>query len=480
MHTMLFVLFLVRCLVEGKADGNSPRLPDSTPNQPSQDLPPFAPSPNNATSFPSSPLDPFQSSPNDALPFSSFPMDLFAASPNDAPAQDPFQSSLNDAPTFPSFSQDLFAASSNDAPQDPLQSSSIDDLLSQFFPADLLASSPNDAPPISSSLFDDTCDYTAPVQPFWKCGDSCIHEWGDCYCGISGQIESNQHCCIPPGSECFNVPGSKRCEQQGFCTEAASTSAKCSDGFVLPSSIPCNTTVASQKCPNTYSESLFLGNNVHYACPKMCIPEDDYCQGISWCGTDTAICGPELRCSKNKNASNLNSNLAPNHYYCDTENYKLNDHTFDKISRIDEQGFSQDGSALDIDETKFTSCYEGYGLDCGGNYFGASCFLYNQWCNKDSNSGEFFWSGICADGTNTDDWRLCSNPKVWENLICSGRRCTGNNMRCSTPWYTQESGKTGILEDEPEISDSCEDKSDQVLRPSLHQGRIQGFSWKVS
>ena len=66
MPTMLFVLFLVRCLVEGKADGNSPRLPPSTPNQPSQDLPPFAPSPNNATSFPSSPLDPFQSSPNDA------------------------------------------------------------------------------------------------------------------------------------------------------------------------------------------------------------------------------------------------------------------------------------------------------------------------------------------------------------------------------------------------------------------------------
>ena len=332
----------------------------------------------------------------------------------------PLESSPNDAPSFPS------------SPQDPF------------------ASSPNDVPPFSSSLAEDTCDYTQVKS--WKCGDSCIHQRGDCYCGISGQIESNQHCCIPPGSECFNVPGSKYCDQAYNCDEFESTSVVCSDGFALPSTIPCNTTVASQKCPNTYSESLFLGYYVHYACPKMCIPEVDYCQGISWCVTDTSICGPELRCSTISNARNLNSNVAPNHHYCDSGNSKHNDHTFDEINRFDEEEIGQDGSALDIDVTKFTPCSLGGlgGVNCDGLIF--PCILCIFWCNKGTDYTE-----VCADGTNTDDWRLCSNPKVWENVKCIGRRCTGNNMRCSTPWYTQPQ----VIE--TEISDSCEDKSDQVI-----------------
>ena len=317
--------------------------------------------------------------------------------------------------------------------------------------ADGLPQSQLELLPSSQATPEDSCDYIHG----WKCGDSCLGPFDDCSCGSSGPRRSpSLHCCTLPDSKCHKA-------------QSDSSIVVCSEGFMQPFSIPCNTTVASQRCYNSYKESLFIGPEVHYWCPGMCIPEEDMCQGISWCDSDVEICGPELRCSPPASWTSpstnfsLNSPLLPNHHYCGGQKLAFNNKKFDTINRNDEEGILRDdGSALDIDENEFLVCLQDdSGLDCGGKTSESSltCFPaspnFNFWCKKPGVDKNVLYSGICGNGMNTDDWRICSNPKVWAKVSCTGKRCLGNNMRCSRPWYTVVDGF---------FYDNCEDKSNQV------------------
>ena len=253
--------------------------------------------------------------------------------------------------------------------------------------------------PSSQATPEDSCDYIHDED--WKCGDSCLGWREDCSCGSSGTLRSagdkHQYCCTPPDSKCYKAP---------VFQQEDSSMVVCSEGFMLPFSIPCNTTLASQRCYNTYTESLFIGPEVHYWCPGMCIPGEDMCQGISWCDSDVEICGPELRCSPPNSFTlpstiiSLKSPLVPNHHYCGGQKLAYNNQIFDTINRNDEEAILRDdGSALDINENEFLVCgpYD-TGLDCSGEFSGTglTCLpsFPNFWCKKpDGVKNNVFFSG---------------------------------------------------------------------------------------
>ena len=137
---------------------------------------------------------------------------------------------------------------------------------------------PDFAPAPLLQPFKDTCNYT---DYFKRCGDACISLFANCYCGYDAEepVSSFQHCCISSDTKC--------------------TSGVCPDGIILPLSVACNkTTDRSLKCKNSYQDSQFLGIWSHYTCPNLCVPEEDMCQGVSWCDSDVEECGPQIRCSE--------------------------------------------------------------------------------------------------------------------------------------------------------------------------------------
>ena len=85
----------------------------------------------------------------------------------------------------------------------------------------------------SPSTPEDSCDYS---DGEWKCGDSCLGKYEGCSCGSSGTISyQEQHCCTPPDTKCYKAP----------VFQSDSSIVVCSEGFILPYSTPCNTSVAS-------------------------------------------------------------------------------------------------------------------------------------------------------------------------------------------------------------------------------------------
>ena len=95
---------------------------------------------------------------------------------------------------------------------------------------------------------------------------------------------------------------------------------------------------------------------------------------------------------------------------------------------------------------------------------GAKRWRSSGWCRGFNAASCNTTSGNIA----TNDPHLCQDPRVWENVPCRyidddtvhGLRCTGNNMRCVAPWYTQASGQPGP-------NTQCPDKSDQKFNCSL-------------
>ena len=189
--------------------------------------------------------------------------------------------------------------------------------------------------------YPDTCDYNAGRV---LCGDQCIDQYADCYCGsdtIQPYYDDDKYCC---GESCtLNKDGSGVCRQ----------------GWKLSMSSPCNTTM---RCYNSYQHSQHIGHQSHYTCPDTCVPWEAMCRGISHCEGDHQVCGPELRCPprylegsqwKKVRKLNISSSIITGHHFCLGDGI-INNFNFDAI----------DGSAplraapspQDLDITSFTRC----------------------------------------------------------------------------------------------------------------------------
>ena len=164
----------------------------------------------------------------------------------------------------------------------------------------------------------------------------------------------------------------------------------------------------------------------------------------------------------------LRSTLVTRHHFCIDER-KNDDGSYDSIDRSDEQDVESDQTALDSDIT-LTLCNGTTGAwdyAIAGVMCGSFCQPAEKWCRED-------YSVICDTGSGRivlNETRACNNPLLWKNIPCRfyddegavlsyGRRCRGQKMQCTYPWYTWGNGarheSAGIF-----VS-SCADKSDQA------------------
>ena len=213
---------------------------------------------------------------------------------------------------------------------------------------------------------------------------------------------------------------------------------------------------------------------------QRCLPEVWYdqdlrCQGVDWCDYDVKECGPTLTCADyDTPKTTLNSSLVPEHHYCreyDRVNeINLNEGEFNRLDRSDEtSAVSSEGTSYDIDINNFPACNDRYrdpGVRCGPDPVSDECVRSYNWCRGDA------WgsSDTCGpEKISPQDRRLCNHPAVWANTSCTyynngrvrwyGKRCTGTNQQCITPWYTVDDGNYR--------SEPCEDKSDQIFTRGL-------------
>ena len=314
--------------------------------------------------------------------------------------------------------------------------------------------------------YPDTCDYT---ESGWSvmCGNKCIERDNWCNCNGSDTdwfrpYVDNVHCCLEPGETC-----TRDSDYHG--------AVRCSEGKKLSISSTCNTTMGP-RCYNSYQHSQYIGKQSHYTCPDTCVPWEEMCLGLSWCEGDTQVCGPDLRCPpryedkyniwRNVTKLNISSSLVAGHNYC-IHDSKTNDGQFDSIDRSDETQVIAAQSPLDLDISSFTPCNDWNnhpGVKCG-----TDCKRSGDWCRD-------YGAVTCDTGSGnivTTDPTLCQDSRVWANVSCTdyladgtvgsyGLRCTGQNMRCVWPWYTDVYGKpsSGSVT-------QCPDKSDQVFNSSL-------------
>lgn len=306
----------------------------------------------------------------------------------------------------------------------------------------------------------DTCQYSSTRYHQERCGDKCLKDkyWStSCQCGSAriraGAGAGEEMCCIESGSTC---------SYQG-------ENVNCSQGKVIPRSSFCpNTFDKSLECYNTYQESEFIGYKSHYSCPQSCISVRKICRGINWCESDVKACGPHLRCPEWTNTNTtkygFNSSLVHNHHTCVIDE-EYNDNKFHSIDRWDETKIDSEGLSFEININKFSPCFEDDGTP--GARCGSDCKSSGGFCR-----GGLGLTTYSCDGMNTQDRRLCSNPLVWRNVSCEfhyssgevrnyGQRCTGRNMECYVPWYTDQDGWD---------QESCSDKSDQIFNKSLTCG----------
>ena len=153
-----------------------------------------------------------------------------------------------------------------------------------------------------------------------------------CQCGNETFSEDytkvTQRCCIPSNTTC-DSPG------------------VCSQGHVIPETAICENDNPSHWCFNAYQESEYISELSQYACPNMCIPVNDICQGIAYCDTDISECNTNLRCPPSSSKKSLLNR--PEHYYCD-RNIKENNRVFEAFDRSDETELMFDGR---LDHTHF-------------------------------------------------------------------------------------------------------------------------------
>ena len=101
---------------------------------------------------------------------------------------------------------------------------------------------------------------------------------------------------------------------------------------------------------------------------------------------------------------------------------------------------------------------------------GSECLKSSYWCHNLENENDV--NASKCDGVSRFDSRLCGNPLVFGDKLCSenvvgtpriqtyGQRCTGRNQDCIYPWYTYYSGRTSTTE-------TCLDKSAKIFNISF-------------
>ena len=136
-----------------------------------------------------------------------------------------------------------------------------------------------------------SCEYEATdghkniFGKYDECGDLCVYWQSHCICGNEkfNVHNSRQHCCI---------------QDNATCTAEKNGDVTCKNGYPLWFSQRCNNSDRRLQCHNSYQDNFRdgqIGIYSHYTCPHRCVPWQDMCQGINWCGSDFNECGPNLR-----------------------------------------------------------------------------------------------------------------------------------------------------------------------------------------
>ena len=300
------------------------------------------------------------------------------------------------------------------------------------------------------SQFEDTCPYDGFNG---RCGDKCAVF---CMCGdqdvTSGILlsEDDFRCCIPPTSNCSHG-------------ELGSIfNARCPEGEVRSISERCPPGTGPTACYNSYTHSEDIGSQSHYECPDSCVPLENICQGVSFCGHDVEECRDGLRCKPGYSKHKLNTELIEGHNYC--VNVRRNNGSYELLDRSDEdiiRSLSQNFSQL----TPCTTNKPPFnpGLVCGDE-----CLPSEEWCDGARPRD-------CGNGVTSTSADLCSNHTFWRNISCkflsenhnqflettTGVRCQGTNAgSCIYPAYTWE----GAYAVGGPFRTTCSDKSDSIFQ----------------
>ena len=265
------------------------------------------------------------------------------------------------------------------------------------------------APSNTAKLKSRDCNYTTESL----CGDSCIEQKQDCFCGetrlnILGQ---NEQC---------SVPISEDVQCSGF---------ECPQGKVLN----LKEVGKNGKCYNDYEDSYnkTLGPQAMFRCASgdQCVRVSSMCRGYSLCNdkSDLEQCNENLKCATNSWSNSTPHWLASGHHYCqyhDTDN----DGKFDDIGRNDETNFDVN-FAFGITLENIGECNSTKGLTAAFSC-GKECIQNYEWCRNDRS----FKCGNNKNSISSNNRKLCGLP-TWSEVSCD---IFNNN-------WGQERGSSGLL-----------------------------------